>query len=195
MIAINTFVDKRLQGDRNASKSFTPFVKIMATEDEIKEVHRSIAPDFDLSNVAIQYQDLQDCAEMQKVDPFSMLQNMLQGSRDEYSDVCVVLGRILACKPHSADCERAISLYNKIKSTCRSSFKRQTVSDYLYIHMNMPQLCDFDPRPAALRWMEEKDRRARESTKAGKQEWFSKVFANDDKEDGEVKEKELKRKF
>ena len=32
--------------------------------------------------------------------------------------------------------------------------------------MNMPQLCDFDPRPAALRWMEEKDRRARESTKA-----------------------------
>ena len=169
VIAINTFVDKRLQVDRNASKSFTPFVKIMAAEDEIKDVRRSIAPDLDLANVAIQYQDLQDCAEMQKADPFSMLQNMLQGARDEYSDVCVVLGRILACKPHSADRERVISLYNKNKSTCRSSFKRQTVSDYLYIHMNMPQLCDFDPRPAALRWMEEKDRRARESTKAGKQ--------------------------
>ena len=195
VIAINTFVDKRLQVDRNASKSFTPFVKIMAAEDEIKDVRRSIAPDLDLANVAIQYQDLQDCAEMQKADPFSMLQNMLQGARDEYSDVCVVLGRILACKPHSAGCERAISLYNKNKSTCRSSFKRKTVSDYLYIHMNMPQLCDFDPRPAALRWMEEKDRRARESTKAGKQAWFSKVFANDNKEDGEVKEKVLKRKF
>eukprot|EP00795_Rhopilema_esculentum_P003754 gene3754-15035_t len=124
----------------------------MATEDEIKEFHRSIAPDLDLANVALQYQDLQDCAEMPKADPFSMLQNMLQGARDEYSDVCVVLGRILACKPHSADC--------------------------------LP-----------LRWMEEKNRRARESTKAGKQEWFSKVFANDDIEDGEVKEKELKRKF
>ena len=118
----------------------------MATEEEIKEVE---------ANVAIQYQDLQDCAEMQKADPLNMLQNMLQGARDEYSDVCVVLGRILACKPLSAHCERVISLYNKIKSTCRSSFKRQTVSDYLYIHMNMPQLCDFDPRPAALRWMEE----------------------------------------
>ena len=78
--AINTFVDKRFQVDRNPSKSFTPFVKIMATE-EIKEVHRSIAPDLDLANVAIQYQDLQDCAEMQKADPFSMLQNMLQGAR------------------------------------------------------------------------------------------------------------------
>ena len=108
MIAINTFVDKRLEVGRNPSKSFTPFVKIMATEDEIKEVHRSIAPDLDLANVAIQYQDLQDCAEMQKVDPFSMLQNMLQGARDEYSDVCVVLGQ--ECKPHSADCERDISL-------------------------------------------------------------------------------------
>ena len=195
VIAINTFVDKRLQVDRNASKSFTPFVKITATEDEIKEVRRSIAHDLDLANVAIQYQDLQDCAEIQKADPFSMLQNMVQGARDVYSDVCVVLGRILACKPHSADCERVISLYNKIKPTCRSSFKRQTVSDYLYIHMNMPQLCDFDPRPAALRWMEEKDRRARENTKAGKQEWFRKVFAKDDKEDEEVKEIELKRKF
>ena len=116
----------------------------MATEEEIKEVE---------ANVAIQYQDLQDCAEMQKADPLNMLQNMLQGARDEYSDVCVVLGQ--ECKPHSADCERVISLYNKIKSKCRSSFKRRTVSDYLYIHMNMSQLCDFDPRPAALRWMEE----------------------------------------
>ena len=50
VIAINTFVDKRLEVDRNPSKSFTPFVKIMATEDEIKEVHRPIAPDLDLAN-------------------------------------------------------------------------------------------------------------------------------------------------
>ena len=51
VIAINTLVDKRLQVDRNASKSFIPFVKIMAKEDEIKEVYRSIAPDLDLANV------------------------------------------------------------------------------------------------------------------------------------------------
>ena len=165
MIAINSFVGKRLQVDRNASKSFTPIVKITATENEIKKVHRSIAPNLDLANVAIHYQDLQDCAEIQKADPFSMLQKMVQGARDEYSDVCVVLGCILACKPHSADCERVISLYKKIKSGCRSSFKRQTFSNYLCIHINLPQLCDFDPRPAALRWMEEKDHRARENMK------------------------------
>ena len=61
--------------------------------------------------------------------------------------------------------------------------------------MNIPQLCDFDPRPATLRWMEEKDRRTRESAKAGKQEWFTKAFANEDIEEKEVSETRLKRKF
>eukprot|EP00795_Rhopilema_esculentum_P008999 gene8999-16642_t len=84
VIAINTFVDKRLQVDRNASKSFTPFVKIMATEDEIKEVHRSIAPDLDLANVAIQYQDLQYCAEMQKADPFQHAAKHATRSKGNY---------------------------------------------------------------------------------------------------------------
>ena len=74
-------------------------------------------------------------------------------------------------------------------------FQAPTFSDYLYIHVNMPQLCDFDPRPAALRWMEEKDRRARENTKAGKQEWFNNVFAKDDKEDEEVRKLSRRESF
>eukprot|EP00795_Rhopilema_esculentum_P010390 gene10390-19087_t len=127
-------------------------------ENEIKEVHRSIAPDLDLANVAIQYQDLQDCAEMQKADPFSMLQKR--------------------CK------EQGMSIQMSVSSLAA------------FLHANPIQL--IVSGSAALSWMEEKDRRARESTKAGKQEWFSKIFANDDKEDGErrkSKEKELKRKF
>ena len=110
--------------------------------------------------------------------PLNMLQCMLQRARNEYHEVSVVLCQILVCKPHSADCERLISLYSKIKSICRSSLQRQTISAYLYINMNMPQICDFDPRPATLRRMEEKDRRTKERAKVGKQELFTKVFAN-----------------
>ena len=62
-----------------------------------------------------------------------------------------------------------------------------------YINMNMPQLCYFNPRPATLRWMEEKYRRTKESAKAGKQEWFNKVFANEDTEEKEVRETVLNR--
>jgi hypothetical protein len=126
--------------------------------------------------LAIQYQELQHCNEIPKG---------------------IVLGRILVCKPHSADCERVISLYNKVKSTCTSSLKRQTMSDYLYIHINMPPLSNFDPRPATLQWMDEKECRTRNTPKAGEQEWFSKVFLQDNSFENEEAEEanEVKRKF
>ena len=109
--------------------------------------------------MAIQYQDLQDSVEIPKDNPYNVLQTIVKGGEKQYENVSIVLGRILVCKPHSADCEHVISLYNKIKSTCRSSLHRQTISDYLCINMNMPPLCDFDPRPAIMRWLDEKDRR------------------------------------
>ena len=119
--------------------------------------------------------------------PFSMLQSMSQLARKEYHEVSIVLGRILVCMPHSADCERLFLLYNKIKPTCRSSLQRQTISDYHYININTPQRCDSDPRPVTSRWMEEKDRRTRECAKVGKQECFTKVFAYKDTEEKEVR--------
>ena len=126
-----------------------------------------------------------------------MLQNLLKKHKEEYEDLSVVLGRILVCKPHSADCERIISHYNIIKSAERSSFNRQTISDYLYIYMNMPLLCNFDPRPAVLHWLNQKERRVRETPKAGQQEWFDKVFDVDNFKKPKVdeKEKQIKCKF
>ena len=108
-----------------------------------------------------------------------MLQTIVKEGEKQYENLSIVLGRILICKPHSADCERVISLYNKIKFTCRSSLQQQTISDYLYINMNMPPLCDFDSRPAIIRWLDEEDRRVRETPKAGKQDYFNKVFHYD----------------
>ena len=64
--------------------------------------------------------------------------------------VSILLSRILVCKPHSADCERLISAYNKLKTQARSSLSRSTLSDYLYVHINMPELCNFNPRPAGI---------------------------------------------
>ena len=195
--AIKKFLNQSLKIDQNASKCFISFTKFSATEKEIRAVHQSIAPDLDLANLAIQYQDLQDSVEIPKDNPYNVLQTIVKGGEKQYENLSIVLGRILVCKPHSADCERVISLYNKIKSTCRSSLQRQTISDYLYINMNMPPLCDFDPRPAIMRWLDEKDRRIRETPKAGKQDYFNKVFHYDsDSEDlSNKKEKEFKRKF
>ena len=42
--------------------------------------------------------------------------------------------------------------------------------------MNMTLLSDFDPRPATLQWMDEKEHRTRNTPKAAEQEWFNTVF-------------------
>ena len=47
----------------NVSKSFTPFIKLTTTEDEIREGYRSIAPYLDLADLVLQYQDTQCCDE------------------------------------------------------------------------------------------------------------------------------------
>ena len=141
ILALKEFMDIRLQVDKNVSKSFTPFTKFTANENEIRDIHRSIAPDLSLADLAVEFQELQQCNELPKTNPHTVLQNIVNGGNEQYyRNVSVVLGRILVCKPHSADCERVISLYNKVKSICRSSLKRQTMSDYLYINMNMPPL-------------------------------------------------------
>jgi len=176
---IKQFIDQRLEVDRNTSKYFTRFIKFSATDEEIRDVHRSIAPDLDLASLAIERKELQNCKEIPKDNPYTVLQSILKGGKEEYDNLAVVLGRILVCKPHSADCEQVISKYNKVKSTCRASFDRQTVSDYLYINMNMPPLCEYDPRPAVLRWINNKDRRVKDTPKAAKQDWFKKIFCHD----------------
>ena len=39
------FIDQKLKVDRNTSKYFTLFIKFSATDEEIRDVHRFIAPD------------------------------------------------------------------------------------------------------------------------------------------------------
>ena len=63
------------------------------------------------------------------------------------SSLATVLSRILVCKPHSANCERLISAYNRLKSV---DSDKQLAIIILYINVNMPVLCNFDPRPAVL---------------------------------------------
>ena len=64
----------------------------------------------------------------------------------------------------------------------------------------MPPLCSFDPRPATFQWMDKREHRTRNTTKAGEQDWFSKVFQQDDSPQNEeaeegIKTKSIKRTF
>lgn len=40
----------------------------------------------------------------------------------------------------------------------------------------MPSVCNFDPRPAVVLWINDKERRFRKTPKASQQEWFKNTF-------------------
>jgi hypothetical protein len=167
--------------------SISSFCNFTASSDDIQIVSRLISPDLDLANVADQYIDIQ--LDM-KVKPYTTPRQGLQMlcSQHESStgkiqqrEVAETLARILVCKPHSGDCERIISAYNRLKSTFRANLDCETIVHYLYINVIMPKLSNFDPRPAVLKWLTDKDRRRSDTAKVAKQQWFKTVF-NDGQE-------------
>ena len=137
---------------------------------------------------------------MHKSNPKALLQNLCANSKTE--TLTKMLARILVCKPHSADCERLVSAYNTVKTNSRNRLERETISNYLYVNINMPVLSKFGPRPAVRHFIDEKRRRVKDTPKADKQAWFQKVFRRDDTNGSDTedahnatKQKKLNREF
>ena len=92
--------------------------------------------------------------------------------------ISLAIARTLVSKPHWCDVERLVSAYNLFKDDDRCSLSAETVDAYLHVHINMPVLADFDPRPALTLWTRKSDRRPHDNKKAMEQEWFRSVLAN-----------------
>ena len=140
----------RLHMDKNTREKFGNFVGLLASEPDVREVHASIASDLDLRDIADQYQDLKDSDVAKGTQtPMSIPRKIYEKDQHDkcYIDVIKVLAQILASKPHSADCERLVFAQNTIKTNSRSHLQRQTISQYLYININMPVVASFDTRP------------------------------------------------
>ena len=82
------------------------------------------------------------------------------------------LARIVTAKSYSADVERLISIYNKLKSNSRESLSPGTVKKYLHISQNIGDLEAFHHSHAALDWLRAKTRRESLPEKAQQQEWL-----------------------
>ena len=82
---------------------------------------------------------------------------------------CGNIGANIGVQNLSTDCERVISANNRLKSTFRVNLGRETIVGYLYINVNMPKLGHFDPWPAVLKWLTDKNRH-RDIPKVAKQQ-------------------------
>ena len=208
--SLKNFMSKRLDLGANLTEhitSLSSFCNFTASAEDIQVVWNIVSPDLDLATLADQYTDVQlGLGEKPNATPRQVLQLLCSGHDSssgsssktngtiQQSALAETLARILVCKPHAADCERLISAYNRLKSTFRSRLDRKTIVDYLYINVNMPTLSNFDPRPAVLKWLSDKERRHRETPKVSKQQWFKTVFDNEE-ESGCDQPKRAARKF
>ena len=174
LLSINTFLRQRF-GD----KDFADLAAIKnlpsAKEEDLRKLHAAIVPDQTLADFAQSCLEVGQMTELNNSDPRLLLKAII-GDKSMKS-LHVALARIIAAKPQSADVERLISTYNKIKTDGRSSISPETLCKYMFIAINMPDLASFDFRSPAMLWLEKKRRRLNHATeKAGKQDWFKGVF-------------------
>ena len=55
LLSLRNFMETRLDIDDRTKESFSSFVRFSANEEDIREVHASVAPDLDLRSLAQQY--------------------------------------------------------------------------------------------------------------------------------------------
>ena len=92
-------------------------------------------------------------------------------SKNIYPNMIIALSN-----PHSWDIERLISACNLLKTPMRNGIDIKTQNLYLYVHLSMETLEEWDPRPCIIRWLNQKEHRKKTVEKAKRQIWFKGVF-------------------
>lgn len=161
--ALCNFLNERFKCDDKLLQKIHPFIKFDSSTD-IEEIHSLLAPDLSLPALYTQFNDFSDENSVMKNISLNQIMSKLcntDESRTTYNELITVFARIAACTPHSADVERLISANNLLKTKLRSSMLVETENKYMYIHMNMPVLAQWNPTAAAILFINEKLRRKR----------------------------------
>ncbi len=193
--SLKTFLGERLTDDDFDDLQPLKQLQMNVSDEELTECHGKIVPDLPLMEFAESYREAAG-QNMEHRSIEELLKYVLLVP--QWKILAVALARFSAAKPHSADVERIISLYNNLKTPERNSMDAETVQDYLYVAMNMPPLAEFDARPAVHLWLQSEERRPRGySAKATEQEYFCGVFAqsNARKDPDEMPENAHNRRF
>lgn len=168
--ALCDFLVDRFNIDEELFNKIQPFVNF-SNDADLKEIHTLLAPDVSLPSLHLQFTDWSNGPASATMKDLSLGEIILKlsktsESRNLYKELITVLARIAACTPHSADVERCVSANNLLKTKLRSCISLETENKYLYIHMNMPDLSQWNPTAAAKLFVNEKIRRHRDITPA-----------------------------
>lgn len=116
--SLQTFLTERFQIDDDLLKVIDPFVKFGKNAD-VQKVHSMLAPDLELANLSIQYGDILnnlDIVQNKNLNEIIIQLAKTTESRELYKELIIVLARVAALTPQSADVERCISANNILKA-------------------------------------------------------------------------------
>ena len=175
---MNEFLSQRSLSQEDDITLLKPFVNLQHSAD-LKNVHKQFFVDLDLMELGMEFDDvlnMEDVEDFRKLSLRERFQWFAQS--DQLPNPKTTFARILAAKPHSADVERLISCSVALKSTSRSRMLLETENLNLYVHYNMPPLDQWNPKPAVICWMNERERRNRDRPKGSSnisREYFQKL--------------------
>lgn len=168
-----------------ACSTMVPFFKFHKEVESVRSVHKLLATDQNLSELYVQFLYICNHEQLRKKSPPNLLKHLVQSQKDttqSFSNIMIVLARMIAATPHSADVERSISANNRLKTAMRNRLSLETENNYLFIHFNLPTFYDWKPDKAILHWPAVKQRRTHnllvENTnrKSKNQQHFNGIF-------------------
>ena len=95
----------------------------------------------------MEYKEATEVESLRKLNTRQLLKELALKDKDSDHFHCLItsLTRIVAAKPHSADVERLINVYNKLKSNDRASLSSGMIKNYLHVSQSMGDMETFDP--------------------------------------------------
>ena len=93
-------------------------------------------------------------SQFQKMDSINLWQAFLTKApyKDNFKDVLHLVEIVLVLPISAAQCERAVSAQNRIKSSVRATLATSVVEDLIRLSSEGPPVADFDAAPCVDRW-------------------------------------------
>ena len=104
----------------------------------------------------------------------------------KYPEIFKIYTTLQCAAPHSMVVERVVSMYNKVKTSDRSTISISSLRNNLLVSINGVGTAHFDPLPAVGKFLNDKDRRLSQpnvNKYVGKREFTKKFFHPDNKID------------
>lgn len=156
---------ERFQIDHRIIDAVALFVALDRANTDLQVLHDLLSPDLDVSMLSLQFRELSGMVSLKGKTLEELVQHLTENDKTlSFNEVLIVLARVMAATPHSADVERSISANNLLKTAIRSSLNLETENNYLHIHFNMPPLVEWNPRDAIVNWIKKKNRRHHDLT-------------------------------